>query len=279
MAMIAVMAMTGVAAPAQAQRFHTGQAHPDVDAAHRNTHLHINPRWKECSFQLDASLTQKAWRQFTGEAAVVSYFRPLVDAKPMGRGQFEISMLQWSTDIDDTEAAWNDTFVHPDSTHWLVEGSTLAFPGLTGRVGVTDRTDVGFYLTKSPGANYGFYGVQMQQSLLDDRTSPWGLAGRWSYSGLYGPEDVAFSVMGGDLLASRRIGLLGGRLAVSPYAGVSATLAMAREKSAVTSVKDENVFGAMGTIGATAEFSAVRVAAEYTVARIPSMSLKIGFGR
>src|SRR5881275_1036895 len=74
--------------------------------------LHVNPKWKECSFQLDPSLTQAAWRQFTEEAGLVVYFRPLSDARPMGRGHFEISALKWKTGIDDADAAWNDTFVH-----------------------------------------------------------------------------------------------------------------------------------------------------------------------
>src|SRR5215207_2519060 len=124
--------------------------------------LHINPRWKECSFQLDPSVTQSAWHQFTEEAGLVAYFRPLSDARPMGKWKFEVSMLQWQTGIDDTDAAWNDTFVHPDSTHWLFEGSGLTFPGLMLRAGVTGSTDMGLYLTKNFRANYGFYGAQLQ---------------------------------------------------------------------------------------------------------------------
>src|SRR4026207_104649 len=50
-------------------------------------HLHVNSRWDECSIQLDASLTQKAWRQFVQEAGLVAYFRPLIDAKPMGEAK------------------------------------------------------------------------------------------------------------------------------------------------------------------------------------------------
>src|SRR5947209_19837513 len=84
--------------------------------------LHVNPRWKECSFQLDPSLTQSAWHQFAREAGLVTYFRSLTDAEPMGRGRVELSLLQWQTGIHDSDAAWNDTFVHPDSTHWLFEG-------------------------------------------------------------------------------------------------------------------------------------------------------------
>ena len=79
--------------------------------------LHVNPRWKECSFQLDPSLTQAAWHQFTREAGLVAYFRPLIDAKPMGAKHFELSLLNWQTGIDPKQSAWNDRFVHPDSTH------------------------------------------------------------------------------------------------------------------------------------------------------------------
>src|SRR5437870_3608433 len=122
--------------------------------AEAQTHpkLHINPRWTECSFQIDPSLTQSDWRQFTGEAGLVTFFRPLADAAPMGRGRFEVSALQWKTGIDDHDAAWNDTFVHPDSTHWLFEGEGLAFPGLMFRGGVGAKTDVAGYFTKNPNA-------------------------------------------------------------------------------------------------------------------------------
>jgi hypothetical protein len=35
-----------------------------AQSGHR-PHLHINTSWDECSIQLDPSLTQAAWRQFT----------------------------------------------------------------------------------------------------------------------------------------------------------------------------------------------------------------------
>ena len=70
-AALAATLFTAVNTPAIAQ----GEAHPK---------LHVNPRWKECSLQLDPSLTQAAWRQFTREGGLVSYFRPLVDARPHG---------------------------------------------------------------------------------------------------------------------------------------------------------------------------------------------------
>lgn len=268
--LLAALAAAPDVARAQQQQSNTGHA------AGNAPRLHVNSRWKECSFQLDPALTQKAFRQFAGEAGVVTYFRPLVGARPMGRGRYEVSLVQWETGIDDSDAAWNDTFVHPDSAHTLFDGSRLAFPGLTARIGLTDRTDAGVYFTKSPGANYGFYGAQLQHAL---RTSgAWSAAGRVSVVTLFGPADLAFAVSGVDLVASRRIGLFAGRAAVSPYAVASASLSRANEKSSLVDLRDEYVAGLHGTLGAVGEFSNAKVAVEYSVARVPSLSLKLGFG-
>lgn len=210
--------------------FHVGGGHDHGGSGAENPDLHVNSRWKECSFQLDATLTQGAWRQFTREAAVVTYFRPLTGAKPMGKGNFDVSVVQWKTAIDDRDDAWNDTFVHPDSTHWLFEGSGLQFPGITARAGVSSSTDVGLYFTKSPGANYGFYGAQVQQSLARDGWRKVSAAARLSFVSMYGPKDLEFSVFGADLLASTEFSVLGGRAALSPYAVVSGSLAMSHER-------------------------------------------------
>lgn len=237
--------------------------------------LHVNPRWKECSFQLDPSLTQDAWHQFTEEAGLVVYFRPLAGAKPMGRGNFEVSMLQWETAIDDSDDAWNNTMVHPDSTHWLFEGNGMKFPGLMVRAGVTDRTDVAIYATKAIGANYGFVGAQVQRSLATGAATPWAAAARASVVTMYGPEDLGFAVYGVDLLASRTVAL--SRWAsVSPYAGVSGYLATAHERTDAVDLDDERVPGAQGMVGAELRLSRARLAAEYNVAKVRSVSLKMG---
>jgi len=239
--------------------------------------LHINPKWKECSFQLDPSLTQSAWHQFTQEAGLVAYFRPLSDARPMGKGHFELSMLQWKTGIDDADAAWNDTFVHPDSTHWLFEGSGLQFPGLMVRAGVAGGTDVGVYLTKNSGANYGFYGAQVQQSLVKSPTNVWAAAARASFVSMYGPADLNFSVFGVDLLTSRHFAM-SRWAAVSPYVGVSTYLSTSHEKTAAVTLDNETVLGAQAMVGAAVKLSVARVGVEYNVAKVPSFSLKVGIG-
>jgi len=240
--------------------------------------LHVNTRWKQCSFQLDPSLTQSAWHQFTQEAGQVVYFRPLTDAQPMGRGRFEFSVMQWQTNVDDGDSAWNDTFVHPDSTHWLYEGGGLQFPGVALRAGVTSKTDVGLYFTKNFQANYGVYGLQLQQNLVGGDARDWDVSARVSFSSLFGPDDLNLNVYGADVVTSWK-GWKLGAAGVVPYAGVATYLANSHEKSAVVSLANERVFGAMATVGAQLRFSVLRLAAEASVARVPSISMKVGFGR
>ena len=132
--------------------------------------LHVNHRWEECAIVLDHSLTQEAWHQFVAELGLVAYYRPMVSARPLGAKRIEFALVQSATKIDDADDAWNHTFSHPDSTHYLFEGDALPIPGLTLRVGVTDRVDVGAYFTKNIESNYGIAGAQIATS--SSRTSP-----------------------------------------------------------------------------------------------------------
>jgi hypothetical protein len=242
--------------------------------AHHVT-LHVNPRWKECAIQLDRSLTQGAWRQFTREAGLVTYFRPLTDARPMGKGKYEISLLQWQTGIDDETAAWNDTFVHPTADHWLFEGSGLGFPGLTARVGITDRIDAGVYFTKNTQSNYGVYAAQLQVNLLNDRATGWAAATRVNYASLFGPDDLTHATVGVDGLVSKTY-VANRWLTLSPYAGATAYLSRAHETSPVVNLKDEQVGGLQGMAGVVAQVKALRISAEFNTAKVNTTAVKIG---
>ena len=239
--------------------------------------LHVNTRWKQCSIQLDPSLTQSAWRQFTEEAGQVVYFRPLIDARPMGKGKFEVSMMQWQTNVDDQSSAWNDTFVHPDSTHWLYEGSGLQFPGLAFRAGVTSTTDVGVYATKNLQANYGAYGVQLQQNVVRG-VRDFDVSARASFVSLFGPEDVDLKVYSLDMVASWKH-LTFGPATFVPYAVVASYFSTSHEKSPLVNLQDERVGNSIATLGAALQFSVVRIAAETSVSKVPSIALKLGIGR
>lgn len=241
----------------------------------KNIKLHISTEWEECAIQLDSTLTQEAWRRFTGEAALVAYFRPLTDARPMGTGRWEVSLLQWATAIDDASSAWNDTFVHPYDTHWLIEGSRLAFPGVMVRAGVSDRTDVGAYFTKNLKSNYGFVGGEVQQNVINDRKRGWAGAVRLSSVTLFGPRDVELTVLGLDLLASKTFPVTGW-LTVSPYVAGSSYLSFSWENSDVVNLDSEIVPGSQGMIGAVAEIYRARLAVEVSSARVHTLSFKVG---
>lgn len=240
-----------------------------------NVTLHVNPKWRSCAIQLDPALTQDAWRRFTEEAAVLTYFRPLTDARPIGRGNFEVSIAQWQTKVDETSSAWNDTFVHPDSTHWLTEGSGLGIPGLLFRAGITDKIDVGAYVTKNVESNYGLWGGQIQYNLMHQPSSKFAVSTRLSLVSLYGPDDVDLTVYGMDIMASKTAALTK-RLSVSPYVGFTTMLSNAHEKSPMVSLNDETAWGAMGTAGAVAQYSIARLGVEYNVANVNTLSLKVG---
>lgn len=243
--------------------------------SHEDITLHVSTRWEECAFQLDPALTQDAWRQFTEEAALVAYLRPLTDARPLGAGRVELSLLQWATAIDDSDSAWNDTFVHPSADHWLIEGDRLAFPGIMVRVGVSDRMDVGGYVTKNPKSNYGFVGGQVQHSIIHDEEHGWAVAGRANLVSLFGPEDVDLTVLGLDVLASKTVPV-NDWLTVSPYVGGSSYMSASREKSDVVDLDGEYVPGNQVMIGAVAEVYRTRLAMEVSSARVQTVSFKVG---
>lgn len=195
---------------------------------------------------------------------------------PWVGGNYEVSILQWKTRIDDTQSAWNDTFVHPDSTHWLYEGDGLAFPGLSFRAGITDRIDAGAFFTMNPNANYGVWGAQIQYSLVHDKESNWAGSVRGNVTSLFGPDDLGLVVVGLDLVASRDYMVVSDWMVVSPYAGVSAFLSNAHETSAVVDLKDEHVVGAQAMAGLVARLSLVTLSVEYNIARVNSLSFKVG---
>lgn len=190
----------------------------------------------------------------------------------MGAGNIEVAVLDWATRIDAAEDAWNDTFSHPDSTHWLFEGDALRIPGLMLRVGVAERVDVGAYFTKSVGANYGFLGGQVQYSVMDDAERDFGAAGRLTMVHLFGPEDLGLSVYGLDFLVSKGLSVF------SPYAGLSGHLSRGREHTVKVSRDDESVFGVQGMVGVSARLGALRLAAELNVAKVSGYSFKIAHG-
>ncbi|HQQ93244.1 MAG TPA: hypothetical protein PLQ93_01710 [Bacteroidia bacterium] len=239
--------------------------------------LHQSSRWTECSFQLDPSLTQQEWHEFTQEAGMVACFRPLTSARPMGKGRIEVSLLQWKTRIDETKGAWNNTFVHPNAEHYLVGGDELPFPGLSLRAGLSSKLDLGVYWSYRPGANYGFMGAQVQYNLLSAEKNKIDLSPRLGFNMIYGPEDLNFMISNLDLLASKEFKLYRNWLSLSPYAGTSVYLSHAHEKSDLVNLHDENVAGIQGMLGAVIGIYHFNIAAEYNLSKVNSLSFRLGY--
>jgi hypothetical protein len=193
-----------------------------------------------------------------------------------GVWNYEISLLQWNTAFDDTKEAWNNTFVHPDSAHWLKKGERLGFPGLTLRTGLTDNIDIGAYWIKNPGANYGFWGGQVQYNIVNDFKNKWAASARINVVSIYGPEDLGFTVFGLDFLASKDYSIYSDWLSISPYVGVSTHLSNARETTDAVNLHDEHVIGAQGMVGAVSHISFTRFAVEYNVGLLNTISFKMG---
>jgi hypothetical protein len=115
----------------------------------------------------------------------------------------------------------------------------------------------------------------VQYNVVHDVERSWAAATRLSFVSMYGPEDLELMVYGADLLASRRY-TPSRWAAVSPYVGVSTYLSSSHETTAAVSLSDENVLGVQGMVGAVVEVSKARLAAEYNLARVHSISMKVG---
>lgn len=244
--------------------------------AQENPHLHLSPEWEECSFQLDPSLTQDFWKKFTREAGLVITQRPMISAEPLGVGKIDLSIHKWSTAIDEGDAAWNNTFVHPDSTHWLIDGPRLTIPGLTLRTGITKKMDIGIYWTTNPWANYSIAGAQLQYSFLNDTTKGWAAASRLSFTTIYGPRDLTFANYGLDFTGSKKFNLYKNWISFTPYTNLNFSLSHAHERTDAVSLSDEFIFTPQVAAGGVLALSVVRLGVEYNFSATSTFSYRVG---
>ena len=186
--------------------------------------LHVDDSYDECFFDLHPELTQQEFDEFAREGGVVMHDYQLASAAPIGKGEIEVALDYTRTVIDDSKGAWNNTMSHPDEDHYL--GDVRAFPRLGVRVGVSRRVDVGVWGTLSPGANYGFVGIQSKVTILDqDEAMPVSVAVRPTASALVGPEELLVADFGVDFSVSRNY------KGLSPYLGFAAHTTGAFERS------------------------------------------------
>jgi hypothetical protein len=217
-----------------------GDDHPDVV-------LNIASGIGMCDFDIAPALTQDEWARATKEVGSAIYLEPLASSRPLGKGNWALQLEQNSFHVDQESGAWNNTFHHPDSTHYLTGSSgRLSVPGLRFRYGINDRLDVGaYYTTARPfGANYGFLGFDAKYALLNDTEKGWSAAVRGSYATDANIRDFNISSTGLELIGGKNLFRL-----FTPYAGLATNWSHGSERTSEVDLHNENSFALRGIVG------------------------------
>jgi hypothetical protein len=197
--------------------------------------LHVDPSLKDCSVIFAPELTQSAFQRFVREFGSVSAFKQMSPPTTLGKGGIAIGLDMIYFSVDEGSDAWNDTFAHPDSMHYL--GSNKQIPSVKLRVGVTDKLDLGAYYTRNPNANYGWLGVEARYGLLrQSETMPISLMLRGAYTKTLYVADMDMHTATYDVSAGRTFWNR-----VTAYAGWGNDAVLARETSDAVQLKTEVV--------------------------------------
>lgn len=248
-----------VAVPANAQT-------PAVKAA---PVLHVHTDYRSCYFDLHPELTKAEFEEFAGELGSILRFRQLGETTTLGRGRFEVSLQFTSSSIDDAKGAWNNTMSHPEADHYL--GSSIAFPRLVARVGVSDRVDIGAWGGFNPRSNYGLVGIDSKIVLMrqgPDR--PISLSLRPSVASLVGPEEVWAGNASIDVSAGRTMG------AFSPYVGFATSGSLAVERSADVDLDHAWASSSVAYAGVSYTWRGLQVSAEIEKSALVSYGFRLG---
>ena len=214
-------------------------AHPDVE-------LHVNSNLGMCDFDIAPELTQAEWGRAVHEVGDAIYLDPLSSSKSLGRWNWSLWIEQNTFTVDQESGAWNNTFHHPDSAHWLTESGRLSVPGLRFQLGIANRWDAGIYYTSAKpfGANYGFVGVETKYTFLNDTLHGWYASARASYAMDANIRDFNVSSTALDITASKKLFKL-----FTPYAGISFGWNHGKEITSEVNLKNENSLALRGIIG------------------------------
>ena len=232
--------------------------------------LHEDPSVDDCSVRFASSLSQGAFRRFVREFGSVSAFKQVSPPGTLGKGRVLFGIEYMAFTIDDRADAWNDTFTHPDGEHPL--GSTLEFPKLKLRVGVTDDLDVGAFYTRNFEANYGWLGIDgTYRVLTESEGAPASVAVRGAYTKTLYVSDMDMHALTVDVSVGRR---LGG--SVTPYVGVGADGVLARETSDAVNLRRETIVAPHLLAGFDVGLGRLALGAELTLGARPSLQVQIG---
>jgi len=258
---IGLILLTLGLAPANAHG-HGGSHPPDPN-------LHVDASVEDCEVRFAPELTQPAFRRFTREFGTASSFKQMAPPRPLGKWRFKVGLEYMRFNVDEHSDAWNDTFTHPEPTHEL--GSDLAYPKLKLDLGVSDTTDVGFFVTKNLTSNYGFIGVDVKHALLmQDEHMPVTLAVRGAYTKTLWVSDMDMHAWTADVSAGRTFWKV-----LTPYVGVGSDLILARETSPAVDLKTELVPAPHALAGVDLTFWHVSLGIEAQYSAMPSVQAQV----
>jgi hypothetical protein len=239
-------------------------------AAHpADVKLHVDPSVEECSVRFAPELTQGAFRRFVREFGSVSAFKQGSPSTTLGRRGVSLDVEQIFFTVDETSAAWNDTFVHPTADHWL--GADQAFPKLRLRVGVTDDLDVGAYYTQNLKANYGWLGLEAKYGILAQREGmPISLAVRGAYTKTLYVADMNMHAFTADVSVGRTFWNV-----LTPYVALGSDAVLARETSKAVDLETERLVVPHLAAGFEVRYWHVAIGAEAQVSALTSYQAQV----
>jgi hypothetical protein len=189
--------------------------------------------------------------------------------KPLGKWGFELALDQMQFTVEEHDDAWNDTFAHPDAYHEL--GSDLSFPKVRVRLGITDRMDVGAYYTENPNANYGWAGVDLSYSVMQQsETTPIHLAVRGAYTMTLYVADMDMHTLTADVAAGHTLWNY-----FTPYLGVGGDIVAAQERTNAVALEGEGQFVPRAFGGVEASIWHAAVGAEAEVGALNRLEFKV----
>jgi hypothetical protein len=229
----------------------------------------IDPSVKSCSMVMDPSLTQAQWNKFTKQVGAILTFKSLASAETLGKMNFNITIDDSYTPVDQHDLAWINTFTHPDEDCPL--GDAITYPTLRARMGVSGNMDIGAYWTTAPGGNYGMMGGEFKYKFLQESEKLPAAAVRASVSILTGVPDYNLNTYGVDLMASKKIAML------IPYIGFRESLAIGTETTSKVNLDKESLLITQGYAGVSYSIWMLNLVAEYNVSYVNTFALAIGF--
>jgi len=234
-----------------------------------DVYWHIDPNVKSCSMVINSSLTQAQWHKFTEQAGAIVSFKSLAAANTLGKLNFNISINNSYTPVDQHDLAWINTFTHPDADCPL--GDRISIPTVHASMGITDNMDIGGFWTQAPNANYGLVGGEFKYAFLQESGKYPAAAARASFVLLTGVPDFNMNISSVDLIASKKIAFL------TPYIGVKESLIIGTETTSKVDLHKESIPITQGYAGVVYSIWALNLAAEYNVSTVNTFTFVIGF--